>query len=1267
MAAATEIDSFIVQEKQRLVANRQQQTGRDRSQEREGAGVAAAIREAQYPIPRHDPVGAQVPPQKAVFAQHQPAEPESVAAPRYDYRDEEPLVARLSNDQQKRQQQLLDRRAAQQQQQQPPPPTQQPRRSSKNEAGYYDEDGNFFEKFGDYEARRRQLDEARRLEYQQLQARAQPAAARRVGSDASPDDRPGVSGAIGQRDSAASRQRKRRERNAEYNDYLKRKEADGRSRQQQPQPAAQSQYRQPIRAASQPQPQAPPASDPTLDELERQVTQLRQPQGSYNGGAPQRPALEAAPPPAPPEQLDPLALPEPPGRHSPRGIPADAGPQNTSLPFVDDRERAAAQKRAERNREYNEFLRGKLDQEATHRDWRRGGTGVHYEDVLTQKRMEEGLYRYVDNPDDQYAAYNRPRPVAVKDPATLAEEKRLSELEAQYDSAKLRLLFGGGGAGGRRRNDDAWLRSGGNTDKSLDLDLSLRRNRHFQQRGGGGKDGAGLIDGIGGTIDLHRPDSGTVRENRKESYKRELQRQMAEEENRRKQERRDARSDAPGVLGGAVTDRPGGAGAGAGSGATSPGLLAAQSGGLPQLSPYNTPADDSYFYYGMQNPLEEGSGSGFSGRGGGGYVGGGAGAGGSGGSGPAKSSRVRYQENNDGTAATGMLFTSEEERRARLARQKVEYALELNQQMDAKRTRDEGRRKERDEYDRLKELEIATYDPWGRGGGGAPLKDEQGNTRADLRGTIRGGGGGGDGQTTRSRGGGDYGDYGGSGAASTGDPLKDLRLRLANSFTEEQGRRGGGGGATGRARSRTQEPLPWIEKPTPRQTNALGEATHARGGHGIFGQGLTDAQKRERERYQDELRDQMEERRRLRELDQLRQREEDEREQRRVEEQQRRIQAELDAEKRKQTEKEEEARRKNEEMLRLAEEKRRSSEAARKAKEADRERVERAADVAMTEQQRSRSPPVPSIRGSPASAAEEADTQREEPPTDSESIVQLARLRNQLRSERQRVEDALETQKYQPEVFDPRLHGFEGPGDHRPVQGPAVGQQVDVFDMARDRRKAAPVSRRPNNYQQQSSLDPTAAQEFNRLKANSSDPAANQVRNYFPETPISGEALEAQQAALLREQRDRLRRMQGGGGGGGGDDLDGLGLRPRDLGLRSYSRADSAQLQADTAFVDIDQPVSTGRLDPNGYQQRQPSVSGGFGSQASLDAERIARANEARLRRLQRMQADSASLEGASGDPDEVLGRFMRQQRGLEDSRPRTGDTLQDDSWLLAN
>uniref|UniRef100_A0A1I8FEF6 CCDC66 domain-containing protein n=1 Tax=Macrostomum lignano TaxID=282301 RepID=A0A1I8FEF6_9PLAT len=1033
-----------------------------------------------------------------------------------------------------------------------------------------------------------------------------------------------VSGAIGQRDSAASRQRKRRERNAEYNDYLKRKEADGRSRQQQPQPAAQSQYRQPIRAASQPQPQAPPASDPTLDELERQVTQLRQPQGPYNGGAPQRPALEAAPPPAPPEQLDPLALPEPP---APAASQRTSGRRTPPCHSWTIGERAAAQKRAERNREYNEFLRGKLDQEATHRDWRRGGTGVH-------------TRTYVDNPDDQYAAYNRPRPVAVKDPATLAEEKRLSELEAQYDSAKLRLLFGGGGAGGRRRNDDAWLRSGGNTDKSLDLDLSLRRNRHFQQRGRRGQRRSRL----------NRPDSGTVRENRKESYKRELQRQMAEEENRRKQERRDARSDAPGVLGGAVTDRPGGAGAGAGSGATSPGLLAAQSGGLPQLSPYNTPADDSYFYYGMQNPLEDGSGSGFSGRGGGGYVGGGAGAGGSGGSGPAKSSRVRYQENNDGTASTGMLFTSEEERRA-----KVEYALELNQQMDAKRTRDEGRRKERDEYDRLKELEIATYDPWA-----AAVAERRSKTNRATPGPTCGApyaaeGGGSDGQTTRSRGGGDYGDYGGSGAASTGDPLKDLRLRLANSFTEEQGRRGGGGGgATGRARSRTQEPLPWIEKPTPRQTNALGEATHARGGHGIFGQGLTDAQKRERERYQDELRNQMEERRRLRELDQLRQREEDEREQRRVEEQQRRIQAELDAEKRKQTEKEEEARRKNEEMLRLAEEKRRSSEAARKAKEADRERVERAADVAMTEQQRSRSPPVPSLRGAPASAAEEADTQREEPPTDSESIVQLARLRNQLRSERQRVEDALETQKYQPEVFDPRLHGFEGPGDHRPVQGPAVGQQVDVFDMARDRRKAAPVSRRPNNYQQQSSLDPTAAQEFNRLKANSSDPAANQVRNYFPETPISGEALEAQQAALLREQRDRLRRMQGGGGGGGGggDDLDGLGLRPATSGCGpTLGPTLPSCRRTPLSLTSISRCQLAAWIRTAISSDSRRGGGGGFGSQASLDAERIARANEARLRRLQRMQADSASLEGASGDPDEVLGRFMRQQRGLEDSR----------------
>lgn len=68
------------------------------------------------------------------------------------------------------------------------------------------------------------------------------------------------------------------------------------------------------------------------------------------------------------------------------------------------------------------------------------------------------------------------------------------------------------------------------------------------------------------------------------------------------------------------------------------------------------------------------------------------------------------------------------------------------------------------------------------------------------------------------------------------------------------------------------------------QTNALGEVTHARGGHGILGQPLTDEQKESRSKLRSYLDMQIEEKRLMKEREREEQRKAEEKEMKRIEE-----------------------------------------------------------------------------------------------------------------------------------------------------------------------------------------------------------------------------------------------------------------------------------------------------------------------------------------------------------------------------------------------
>ncbi|XP_025109540.1 centrosome and spindle pole associated protein 1-like [Pomacea canaliculata] len=678
--------------------------------------------------------------------------------------------------------------------------------------------------------------------------------------------------------------------------------------------------------------------------------------------------------------------------------------------------------------------------------------------------------------------------------------------------------------------------------------------------------------------------------------------------------------------------------------------------------------DEAYNFYATRDPLNSNSftaaGGGF---GGGGVVSGRLAAdqeisfaGGAGGS----RSRVHFDDQrHQGDRAnrvSAMDFPTDDDKKRQQRAAAQSYQEELNRQIEEKKKKKQLEREERERYERKLEQEAKEYSPFGRIGGGAPNRDSFGNIIADLRQMHH-----------------------------TNDP------------------EGPTGNVSYRSPRKPAAPTSVRDdliKTPPVQTTAEGEQSFARGGHGIFGMPKTDAEKIQADRYKDELRRQIEEKR----LEELRKREEErraeEREMQRVQEQQLRMQEEYEEERRKIRQKEEEARRKNEELVREAEERKR--EAERKKKEAEAERLEelikeRELDARL-EKDEHRSPAVPTLRQKESDSNKARETRTKSPvvpaarihtaepdahPSTSargpspvvrsqsaDVLNQLAAMKQQLQNERQRVESMLNTDRNEPDVFDPRLV-------QRPPPAPVmyVKSRVDIFETARTGNAVA-VRRTPAD---RANLQAVA--DFSALKNKDDSDSRKEFRSMFPELPLTGDSLEAQQAALLQQQEENLKHLR--------ERIFPLyfwnsaseqSLRPLDLGSRKPAiprspRVNShtpKQLHANSAFVDVenftylpddfeDMPASNrnesararrrGHISPRVTNQ---GSSDPFGSTVSLNVDRLAKKNENRLKRLRDLQGDDLSLY----DPDDVLDRFMSKQAH---NRPPSGLTLQDDTWMF--
>ncbi|XP_074433318.1 centrosome and spindle pole-associated protein 1 isoform X27 [Larus michahellis] len=138
---------------------------------------------------------------------------------------------------------------------------------------------------------------------------------------------------------------------------------------------------------------------------------------------------------------------------------------------------------------------------------------------------------------------------------------------------------------------------------------------------------------------------------------------------------------------------------------------------------YRTPYDDAYYFYGVRNPLDPNLA----------YYG----TGMMGmqptpnldpplGQAPVEQSVSNFGQKNTGDRqrSTGV-FSEEKTKPSKEAT--LSYQQELQQQI---REREERRRREREEKERYEaklEAEMRNYNPWGKGGGGAPLRDAKGN------------------------------------------------------------------------------------------------------------------------------------------------------------------------------------------------------------------------------------------------------------------------------------------------------------------------------------------------------------------------------------------------------------------------------------------------------------------------------------------------------------------------------------------------------------
>ncbi|XP_070337257.1 centrosome and spindle pole-associated protein 1 isoform X11 [Equus asinus] len=471
----------------------------------------------------------------------------------------------------------------------------------------------------------------------------------------------------------------------------------------------------------------------------------------------------------------------------------------------------------------------------------------------------------------------------------------------------------------------------------------------------------------------------------------------------------------------------------------------------------------------------------------------------------------------------------------------------------------------------------------------------------------------------------------------------------------------------------------------------------------IFGEPPTELQIRQQELYKNFLRFQIEEKKQREEAEREKLRIAEEKEEKRLAEQRARIQQEYEEEQEKKREKEEEQRLKNEELIRLAEERRK--EAERKKKEEEEKHnlqlqhyYERENIIGEeTKRLRHPSPVVPALQNKIASKLqrppsvdsiissfiqESSMSRAQSPPVPARKnqlraeeekknvIMELSEMRKQLRSEERRLQGRLLHMDIDDEIHIRKR-------ERNPM---------DIFDMARHRLQA-PVRR-----QSPKGLDPTAFQnihDFNELKDRDSETRLD-LKFMYPDPPRDRHTLEIQQQALLREQQKRLNRIKMQEDAE--VDLDAIpSAKVRDHRMPGGDTNDflkNSLLESDSAFIgaygetypaiedDAFPPPSQlpsarerrrNKLKGLDFEQSHPNVPPdglSLKSVSSLNIDQLRMRNEERMRRLNELQNKPINTDDESSlvDPDDIMKHVGDDRSNSVASepwlRPGTSETL---------
>nr|XP_020451196.1 centrosome and spindle pole-associated protein 1-like isoform X2 [Monopterus albus] len=373
----------------------------------------------------------------------------------------------------------------------------------------------------------------------------------------------------------------------------------------------------------------------------------------------------------------------------------------------------------------------------------------------------------------------------------------------------------------------------------------------------------------------------------------------------------------------------------------------------------------------------------------------------------------------------------------------LSYRDALKHQIQEQQERRRLEREEKERYEAQLEADMINHQPWGRGGGGAPLRDSTGNLIADLN------------QMHKMN----------EEAYSNPEQWQKRAMMPHHVVLPDPNERVSG----------------FTHVQTPQ---------FARGN--VFANQPTQQQLHEQDKYKACLKQQIEEKMQKKAEERERIRLEEEKEEKRLAEQRARIQREYEEEQEKRKRKEMEQKSKNEELIQLAEQRKKEAERKKKEEEEEenaalRRQYESSRQPQVEEVRREPSPPIPTLQKklglhqytprpptvasqhspAPLSVRHHTPNHREgslsglhSPPVPAcrnqlraagdqrDVFSELSVLRRQLRSEQKRLEGCLQQGNWEDFDSHPSVRHRERP-------------PVDVFDMARLRLQA-PV-RRPNS------------------------------------------------------------------------------------------------------------------------------------------------------------------------------------------------------------